>query len=188
MARWLPKLLNDEQKQERVRVCSDFIAAIHRRFKSMLDCIVTMDKTMVSYHTPETKKQSKQWIPKDQPGPIKARVHASRTKQMVMTFFLLTGPHHIVTSRGTALNATYTIKALGKFLEHFKKKTLAMAQQQWWFHCDNALVHTATSVKEWMATKGIQLLEHPPYLLDLGPVDFFLFSRMKKALVGITLD
>jgi hypothetical protein len=65
LARWLAKLLNDEQKQERVRVCSDFIAAIHRRFKSMLDCIVIMDKTMVSYHTPEIKKQSKQWIPKD---------------------------------------------------------------------------------------------------------------------------
>jgi hypothetical protein len=36
---------------------------------------------------------------------------------------------HIV-PRGTAINATYTIKALGKFLEHFKKKRPAMAQQQ----------------------------------------------------------
>jgi hypothetical protein len=71
-ARWVPKLLNDEQKQERVQVCSDFIAAVHCQFKSMLDCIVTMEETVVSYHTPETKKQSKQWIPTDQPGPLDA--------------------------------------------------------------------------------------------------------------------
>jgi hypothetical protein len=51
---------------------------------------------------------------------------------MVMAFFDSQGLiyTHIVTSRGTALNATYTIKALGKFLEHFKKKTLTVAQQQ----------------------------------------------------------
>ncbi len=29
-ARWVPKLLSEEQKQERVRVCSDFIAAVRR--------------------------------------------------------------------------------------------------------------------------------------------------------------
>ncbi len=28
------------------------------------------EKTMVSYHTPETRKQSKQWIPKGQPDNI----------------------------------------------------------------------------------------------------------------------
>jgi hypothetical protein len=89
----------------------------------MLDCIVMMDETMVSYHTPETKKQSKQWIPKGQPGPLKARVHASRTKQMVVAFFDSRGLiyTHIV-PRGASINVTYTIKVLGKFLEHFKKK------------------------------------------------------------------
>jgi hypothetical protein len=155
-ARWVPKLLSEEQKQERIRVCSDFIAAVHRRPKAMLDAIVTMDETMVSYHTSETKKQSKQWIPRGQSGPLKARVHASQTKQMVMAFFNLRGLiyTHIV-PRGASINAAYTNKVLGTFLEHFKKKRPAMAAQQWWFHWDNAPVHTAASVKEWMATKGI---------------------------------
>jgi hypothetical protein len=62
---------------------------------------------------------------------------------------------------GASINATYTIKVLVTFLEHFKKKMPTMAQQQWWFHWDNAPVHTATSLKEWMAVKGIQVLEHP---------------------------
>ena len=71
-ARWVPKLLSEEQKQEK------FVAAVHRHSKSMLDNIVTMDETMISYHTPETKKQSEQWRWKGQPGPIKAKVHASK--------------------------------------------------------------------------------------------------------------
>ncbi len=186
-ARWVPKLLSEEQKQERIRVCSDFIAAVHRRSKAMLDAIVTMDKTMD--HTPETKKQSKQWIPRGQPGPLKARVHASRTKQMVVAFFDSRGMiyTHII-PRGASINSTYTIKVLGTFLEHFKKKRPAMAAQQWWFHWDNMPFHTAASVKEWMAAKGIQVLEHPPYSPDLAPADFYLFRRVKEALAGTTLD
>jgi hypothetical protein len=43
--------MSKEQKQERIRVCSDFVAAVHCRSKSMLDLIVTMDETMVLYHT-----------------------------------------------------------------------------------------------------------------------------------------
>ncbi len=61
-ARWVPKLLNEDQKQERVRTCKEFIATVQRHSMAMLDCIGTMDETMVSYHTPETKKQSKQWL------------------------------------------------------------------------------------------------------------------------------
>jgi hypothetical protein len=98
----------------------------------MLDCIVTMDKIMMSYHSLETKKQSKQRIPKGQPGSLKGQVHISQTKQMIMGFFDSWGLIYLhIIPRGTA---TYTIKAFGKFLEHLKKKRPAMVQQQWWFH------------------------------------------------------
>jgi hypothetical protein len=86
-ARWVPKLLSVEQKEERVRTCTAFIAAVQCRSMVMLDNMVTMDETMVCHHTPETKKQSMQWVKKGQPGPLKARVHASRTKQMLLAFF-----------------------------------------------------------------------------------------------------
>jgi hypothetical protein len=46
----------------------------------------------------------------------------------------------------------------------------------------------AASRKEWMAAKGIHVLEHPPYSPDLALVDFLLFRRVKEALTGITVD
>jgi hypothetical protein len=54
-ARWVPKILIDDQKQP-VGVCSEFFAAIHCYSLAMLDLIVTMDETMVCYHTPQIKK------------------------------------------------------------------------------------------------------------------------------------
>ncbi len=70
-ARWVPKLLSKEQMEERVRVSRDFVAAVHRNGQSWLKTVLTMDKTLVSQHTPETKKQSKRWVLKGQLGPIR---------------------------------------------------------------------------------------------------------------------
>jgi len=52
----------------------------------------------------------------------------------------------------------------------------------------NAPAHTALSVREFLATKQITVLEHPAYSLDLAPSDFFLFSKIKEILKGRHLD
>ncbi len=59
-ARWVPKLLTEEMKKERVRTKEAFLVMIRRHSKAMLENIVTMDESVVSFHTPETKQQSKQ--------------------------------------------------------------------------------------------------------------------------------
>ena len=78
----VPKLFSAEQKLERVRISTSFVAAVCCQSLAMLNQIVTMDETLVSYPTPLTKKQSKQWISKGQLGPIKVKVQANRTRQM----------------------------------------------------------------------------------------------------------
>ncbi len=52
-ARWVPKLLTDDMKMERVRTSEAFLVIIHSRSKAMLG-------SAVSFHTPEMKQQSKQ--------------------------------------------------------------------------------------------------------------------------------
>jgi histone-lysine N-methyltransferase SETMAR len=42
--------------------------------------------------------------------------------------------------------------------------------------------HTALSVREFLATKQITVLEHPAYSPDLAPIDFFLFPKIKEIL------
>jgi hypothetical protein len=103
---------------------------------SLLDNIVTMDESAVSFHTPETKQQSMQWLPKDQPGPVKAKVHATRTKQMFLAFFDSKGLIYTnYMPRGTTVNANYIVEALGTFLKILRKKRPQMVTGDWLFQC-----------------------------------------------------
>jgi len=46
----------------------------------------------------------------------------------------------------------------------------------------------ALSVREFLATKQITVLEHPAYSTDLDPSDFFLFPKIKEMLKGRHFD
>ena len=61
-ARWVPKFLSQDQKEGRVRTCSNFAATICRESMAFLARIFTMDKPMLSFHTPENKRMSNQCI------------------------------------------------------------------------------------------------------------------------------
>jgi hypothetical protein len=75
----------------------------------------------------------------------------------------------------------------GRFLKTFKQKRLVMVSGKWWFHLDNAPLHTATVVINWTMARQFQVFQHLPYPPDLAPADFFLLSRVKRELAGYTL-
>jgi transposase len=47
---------------------------------------------------------------------------------------------------------------------------------------ENVRLHTAVSIKQFLAKLGIPELNHPSYSPDLSPPDFFLFPKMKSTL------
>jgi histone-lysine N-methyltransferase SETMAR len=183
-ARLVPKLLTTAPKDERVQRSEDFLQLL-RKHSLVLNNIVTMDESALSFHTPETKRQSKQWVKKGQPGPLKVKVHASRTKQMVLVFFDAKGVIYTnFKPKGEMVKATYIRNALTRFLKVFRQKRLIMAVQEWWLHWDNAPVHTAATVVDFLAAKGVKTVPYPPYLPYLAPADFFLFPKVKVELAG----
>jgi histone-lysine N-methyltransferase SETMAR len=187
-ARWVPKLLSPEQQLERVRTSTAFVELIQEKGASVLDRIITMDESAVSMHTPTTKQQSKQWLKKGTPGPVKARVHATRTKTMVLAFFDSKGMvYNNYVPNGQTVNKEYVIKALQEFLRKLRKKRPELVDGEWFLHWDNARVHSAKAVQEYLTKRGVKVIEHPPYSPDLAPADFFLFPTLKKELAGITL-
>jgi histone-lysine N-methyltransferase SETMAR len=169
-AHWVPKLLSSKQKKERVDSKGDFLALLRRHSLALLNNIVTMDESAVSFHTLVTKRMSKQWVKKGQPDPRKAKVHATRTKKMVLVFFDTKGVIYMnCIPKGETINAKYVKKALARFLKVFKVKRPIMVSQDWFLHWDNALVYTATTFQEYLAPKGVKMLCHPPYSPDLAP-------------------
>jgi hypothetical protein len=114
--RWVPKLVSQVQKEECVRISNNFVAAIERSGLSILDNIFTMDKTMISYYTPETKRMSKEWTLKGKPGPLKAKVQASRSSKGSFSFFdswSLIYMH--IPPRSATINGVYVMDVLSKF-------------------------------------------------------------------------
>lgn len=119
------------------------------------------------------------------PGPVKARVQASREKTMVLAFFDNKGLVYTNTvPRGQTVNGSYIVKALTQFMRRLRQKRPDLVEGEWFLHWDNAPVHTAAVVQNWLAARGVQVLPHPPYSPDLAPADFFLFPKLKKELAG----
>ena len=69
-----------------------------------------------------------------------------------------------------------------------RKRPELSANNSWILHHDNTPAHTALSVREFVATKQITVLEHPAYSPDLAPNDFFLFPKIKEILKGRHFD
>ena len=64
LARLVVKNLSEEQKKERVWICSNFTATIPCQSMAFLNRIFTMDETILSFHSHENKRMNKQCIKK----------------------------------------------------------------------------------------------------------------------------
>ena len=50
---------------------------------------------------------------------------------------------------------------------------------EWHFHQDNAPVHNSILVTDYLTKMGIKTVPQLPYRPDLGPYDFWLFSKLR---------
>ncbi|QQP36253.1 Mariner Mos1 transposase, partial [Caligus rogercresseyi] len=173
-ARWIPKMLTEDHKMKRVRCAQAFLKLNFELGLEFLDKIVTKDEISVSFFTPESKRGSSQWLPKGSNPPLKK-------KQMVLSFFDNCGVifQHYLPVRTSVTVAVFK-DVMNMFLKKFKEK-------DWYFHFNNAPCHMANSTKEFLAKKGIKVIDHPPYSPDLAPADFFYFPVMKKMLEGVEI-
>ncbi|UYV82387.1 hypothetical protein LAZ67_21001905 [Cordylochernes scorpioides] len=86
-ARWVPRLLSENHKQQRMEAARPFLE-MHRRDKYQLfSCIVTGDESWVHHSTPETKRQSMVSKKPEESAPKKAKVTISEGKVMAIVFW-----------------------------------------------------------------------------------------------------
>ena len=90
-ARWIPRLLNKDQKQARISAAEGFLQRFHCEGQQFLDKIVTVDETWVSTFDPETKQSSSMWKTLPSPSTQKGRVLRSQKKQMFIVFYDMEG-------------------------------------------------------------------------------------------------
>jgi hypothetical protein len=97
--------------------------------------------------------------------------------------------HHEFVPTGQTVNQVYYLEVLKRLREKVRRKLPELfASNSWILHHDNVPANTALSVREFLATKQITLLEHPAYSPDLATSDFFLFRKIKEILKGRHFD
>ncbi|QQP52097.1 Uncharacterized protein FKW44_004118 [Caligus rogercresseyi] len=118
-----------------------------------------------------SKRGSSRWLPKGSNPPLKFKRQQSRKKQMVLSFFDNCGVifQHYLPMR-TSVTAAVFKDVMNMFLNKFKEKRPEMAIRDWYLHFDNSPCHTANSTKEFLAKKGIKVIDHP--LLSNPPLKF----------------
>ena len=110
----------------------------------------------------------------------------SRVKTMLLTFFDIRGiVHYEFVPTGQTFNQVYYLEVLERLCEKVRWRWHKLfAKNSWILHQDNAPAQTALSVREFLATKQINVLKHPAYSPDLAPNDFFLSPKIKEILEG----
>ncbi|KAF6272388.1 hypothetical protein mRhiFer1_009549 [Rhinolophus ferrumequinum] len=106
---------------------------------------------------------------------------------MLLTFFDIRGIiHYEFVPTVQTVNQVYYLEVLKRPREKVRRPEL-FANNSWLLHHDNAPAHSALSVREFLASKQITVLEHPPYSPDLAPSDF-LYPKIKETLKGRHFD
>ena len=85
-ARWVPRLLTENDCQRRVSASQAFLKRWKAGGDNFLNRIITTDETWLYYYDPETKQRSSVWAVKGLAPPKKAHVCKSVGKHMCIMF------------------------------------------------------------------------------------------------------
>lgn len=107
-ARWVPRILSDDEKLQRVQSSTEFLSRYEREGDRFLRRIITTDETWIPLYEPESKRESMIWKHSQSPPPMKAMRTKSVHKFMFILFMDMDGMllQHAV-PRGTTVNAEY---------------------------------------------------------------------------------
>lgn len=192
-ARWVPHLLTDHQRAERVRICRQWLemfdSSSTKRLSSStkrLSDVVTGDECWISFFTNKDKASNMVWLSDEDPRPEVLKTSFRSRKRMFTIFFNSQGivSVDILPEKSTINAHYYTNTVLPKVLQNRAEAAPTRSGSRVLLHHDNASAHTAARTVTFLNDQHVQLLEHPPYSPDLAPCDFWLFPKLKKGLAG----
>lgn len=181
MSKWIPKLLSDDQKGERVS-CAKLALRLYRQDKmGFLQRIITQDETKISLWNPPTNQESKSWTFLNETSYPLPRTSKTRAVTMLSVWWDVLGPIHIEFIRaGSTMNGEAYRHSITTLRSLLPRKRRGKLTKKPLLLVDNAPPHRYHGVQAAAVKGGFQFLSHPPYSPDLAPSDFFLFPALKK--------
>ena len=186
VARWIPHILTKDQLTQRVKMAKKLLKLYPKFERKGFVNIVTGDETWVHFFEPHRKIDNKIWATRHARRPVIAKRTISVKKVMLAVFFDINGPIiQVSVPKGRTVTGTlYKRKILKKLNKYFEKRRPRTGLRGVHLLHDNAPAHTSSVVTDFLKTKKVTVLPHPPYSPDLAPADFFLFPKLKRMLSG----
>ena len=110
-ARWIPHLLTDEQKRERVRCATELLNMFEPHGPKRLTDIVTGDETWISYFGIPSKRQNRMWVGEKGDRPVVLRPGFQSRKRLFTVFFNCYGPVVVdILPKDTTMTSAYYVQ------------------------------------------------------------------------------
>ena len=89
--------------------------------------------------------------------------------------------YHEFVPQGQTVNQHYYREVLDRLIQRMRRiRRQQWENRDWLLHHGNAQVHTAISIRRFLAETQVPQLSQPPYSPDMAPRDFWLFPRLKE--------
>jgi hypothetical protein len=127
-------------------------------------------------------------IPQSSPANKKFNSQASAGKVMLTIFWDVNGPMlvHFQEKGQTVTSAVFTAvnMLVNESKPPIRSKRQGLVSKRVLLLHDNARPHTAVHTVDTLRALKFEVWKHPPYSLNLAPLDFNLFGAMKEHLWG----
>ena len=161
-ARWVPHLLTDKEKRQRVKVAKKLLQMIPKYDKKQFANVVTGDETWVHYFEP-VRKVNKIWATKHSKRPIIAKRSLSTKKVLYAIFFSGEGVAiKVPVKKGKSITGKYYKDVvLKKLKKYYQKRRPATGFKHVCLLHDNAQAHTSAIVTVFLKKEKVIVLPHP---------------------------
>jgi len=186
-AKFVPRLLNNDQRDHRVQVCTELQEAV-RHDPNFLSRVITGDETWLYDYDLETKQQPLQWKTPSSPWPKKARQVRSNIKSILFIFLDIRGiVHKEFVPPGQTVNGKFYCKVLRRLRQNVRRKRPEMWKNgNWLLHHDNVSAHTSLVVREFLIKNNVSTVPHPAYSPGLAPCNFYVFPENETPVERVT--
>lgn len=188
LARWVPKNLSDQDKENRVKMARAFVRSWRPDWANFLNRIITVDETWLPLESHGTVKSTAEWRSAGQSRPTRARLPSNRKKFMATVFWDCEGVILVdffkkpLDSKNKGMDGAYYAKLVHKLRELLPIKRRGKLARGVLLLQDNARIHTTREVRAVLDKYKFELVPHPPYSPDSAPSDYHLFPNLKNHL------
>ena len=170
-AKWMPHLLSDEQKANRVVQCKEIRKAL--RTRNIQKRLIVVDEKWVYSRCIPPLHTVKAWVDKDGDRPTVAKRSIADKKFMIMVAGTFDARFHfkVMEYGQTVDSAAYMNFLTDVFQQIPNELTLLMH--------DNARPHVAKSVQDFLSERDVVLLKQPAYSPDTNLMDRSVFRNFE---------